>query len=502
MKNILTLCLLLSSLACRPGGPGLHHGAVSAATPEAARAGMHILRQGGNAADAAIAISFALAVSEPAMSGLGGGCQVHLYLPGQAHPFAINGSTRSPAATPTFFPKDSLKGHLRSTIPSTVKVMQYLYEHYGSKKLSWEALLLPAIEIAEEGFVMGPFRSKVYARYEQKLARGLPATSSYYPLDTAALSRQPQIAQTLRLLAREGAETFYEGKIAASIARDMQAHGGWMNARDLEELPMPETLAAVHFRHNGYEVYTQPEPCGGWVVKEILQKLSALRAADPESDELQTLIRAINYGHEQRKLKAAQSPLPGRGETTHFSVMDAQGMCLSVTASINAYYGAGVANPDYGFLYNSYMDDFDFEDPTNKYAIGPHKMAYSSMSPTIVMKNGKVVLIIGSPGSARIISTVAQLIDAFTLGKVQPEHLLELPRVHARNKQVWIEDEHMRLQFEQYNQQGEWEVPTPSQSLVQNGLNAYFGGVHAIVWTGREYLPLADPRRDGLAMAE
>ena len=147
------------------------------------------------------------------------------------------------------------------------------------------------------------------------------------------------------------------------------------------------------------------------------------------------------------------------------------------------------------------MDDFNFDEIGNAYSIGPNKMAYSSMSPTIVMKNNKVVLVIGSPGSARIISTIAQLIDTFTKGEIQPEKLLELPRIHAINQQVYVENESQKNHFDA-SIEADWKVLQPSSHLAQNGLNAYFGGVHAIVWTGKEYKALADPRRDGLAITD
>lgn len=499
MKNQLLLGCLLFLLACGRPKQTIRYGAVSSASPEATKAGMSILEQGGNAVDAAIAVSFALTVSEPAMSGLGGGTQVQLYLPGESTPFAINGSTISPASTPHGFQRDSLTGHLRTTIPSTVKVMQYLYDHYGSHRLAWATLLQPAIDLAEQGFEMGTFRQKVYQRYEEKLAAGIPSTSDYYPVPADRNSQQEKIALALRLLAKDGAATFYQGKMAASIAADMSAKGGWISEQDLANFPEPKILPSIHFEHNGYDIYTQPEPCGGWVVKEILQKLTALREENSEKDPIHQLLTALHYGHEQRQQKAQEKTTAQTGETTHFSVMDAAGTSISVTASINAYYGAGVANPDYGFLYNSYMDDFNYEEADNKYAVGPNKMAYSSMSPTIVMKDKKVVLIIGSPGSARIISSVAQLIDAYTNSATPAEKLLYLPRVHAIDQKVYFENEQQELEFKAAGMT-DWRIVKPSATLVQNGLNAYFGGVHAIVWTGKEYQAIADPRRDGLAI--
>jgi gamma-glutamyltranspeptidase/glutathione hydrolase len=500
MKHLFPFLYFLFLTACNTSESKLQYGAVTSASPEATQAGLAILKKGGNAADAAIAVSFALSVAEPAMSGIGGGTQVQIHLPNKPLPFSINGSTLSPALTPIIWEKDSLKGHLRTTIPSTVKVLQHLYEHYGSKKLTWATLLEPAIQIAEKGFPMGNFRMKVYHRYEKKLAKGLPSTAEYYPLLEQNEATQNKIATTLRLLAKEGGDAFYKGAIAQSIAKDMQVHGAWMTKEDLVNFSIPAALPSVHFQHNGYDVYTQPEPCGGWVVKEILEKLTALRAANDKEDEVEKLVMAIAYGHQQRQLRAKEKKGSSTtGETTHFSVIDADGMALSVTASINAYYGAGVANPEYGFLYNSYMDDFNFKELDNKYALGPNKMAYSSMSPSIIMKDGKVVLVIGSPGSARIISSVAQLIDKYTRGLANPAKLLELPRVHAINKKVYFEKAEVAVRFKNKD---EWKIIEPSKNLVQNGLNAYFGGVHAIVWTADGYIALADPRRDGMAVVE
>lgn len=474
--------------------------AVTSASPEATQAGMHILKKGGNAVDAAIAVSFALGVSEPAMSGIGGGTQIQIYLPGKQPPFAINGSSISPELTPTVFNKDNLKEHLRTTIPSTVKVMGYLYDNYSSKNVTWAELINPAIEIAENGFEMGSFRLKVYDRYQEKLSEGLPFTSEYYPLPSNHIAQQRKIAEVLKIIAREGSETFYTGQIAEAIATDMAKSGGWITQEDLARFPNPEILPSVHFKHNGYDIYTQPDPCGGQTVKEILEKLTSLRNENPDEIDLLLKIKAIHYGHEQRRLNSQRVSNGESGETTHFSVMDSDGMAVSVTSSINAYYGAGVANPEFGFLYNSYMDDFNFDDSNDKYAIGPNKMAYSSMSPTIVMKDNQVVLVIGSPGSARIISTVAQLIDSYTLGKGEPEKLLELPRVHVINQKVYLEDSGLKGQVENFENL-DLEIVQPNTHLTQNGLNAYFGGVHAIVWTGTFYKALADPRRDGLAIS-
>lgn len=501
IKSHFLILVLPVFIACSKPAEQLQIGAVTSASPEATQAGMHILSKGGNAVDAAIAVSFALGVSEPAMSGIGGGTQIQFYLPGKSEPFAINGSSISPELTPAIFDKDNLNDHLRTTIPSTVKVMGYLFDNYASKNLTWAELIQPAIESAENGFEMGNFRLKVYDRYQEKLSKQLPFTSEYFPLPSNHISQQRKIANALKIIAREGADTFYTGQIAGVIAADMVKNDGWITQEDLANFPDPEVLSSIHFKHNGYDVYTQPEPCGGQTVKEILEKLTSLRNENSDETDLLLKIKAIHFGHEQRRLNSQRVSNKESGETTHFSVMDSDGMAVSVTSSINAYYGAGVANPEFGFLYNSYMDDFNFDDSNNKYAIGPNKMAYSSMSPTIVMKENRVVLVIGSPGSARIISTVAQLIDSYTLGNIEPQKLLEMPRVHAINQKVYPEDAGLTSQIEDF-ENFELEIVQPNTNLVQNGLNAYFGGVHAIIWTGSSYIALADPRRDGLGLVD
>lgn len=433
------------------------------------------------------------------MSGIGGGTQVLLNIPGK-EPISINGSTISPGATPTYFLKDSLNDYQRSTVPSTLKTLDFLYRKYSSRQLTWRELIEPAIIIAREGIIPGEFRSKVYHKYFKKLHNGLPGTYEYINDVGQQVFRLPMLANTLQMIAIEGPDVFYEGAIARSIIEDMSSNGGWIQEDDLLLLDDPAELPSVRFKYNELDVYTQPEPCGGWVIKEILQSLSELHSsADSSETDLELLIHALNYGHNRRRVDA-QSKALDNGETTHFSVMDRNGLALSVTSSINAYYGGGVANPEYGFLYNSYMDDFNFEDPSDKYALGPGKMAYSSMSPTIVKKNGEIIMVIGSPGSSRIISTVAQLIDVYAVGKIEATELLNIPRVHAINNMVYFERDFLEKKAKLDTL--EWIIVKPNKDLGKSGLNAYFGGVHAIIKDRRSYIALADPRRDGTALTE
>ncbi len=537
MKRLFTYAFLLLA-GCSSPVPGNQQddfgGLVSAASPEAAAAGAEVLAQEGNAIDAAVAVSFALGVTEPAMSGLGGGSQVLLAPAGQA-PIAINGTTFSPAATPIDATEEDLKYHTRSTIPSTVKVMAYIWKKYGSGNLSWAALLAPAIRYAEEGFEVGYFRHLVYKKYESALQKS-PHQTHFFLLPDGSIPapgdslKQPVLAQTLRQLAEKGAADFYEGAIAAQIAEDMSQNGGWITLEDLRSFPEPTELEPLKIDFRDHEVYSQPPPCGGWTALLILKILEQnkpedLQAGTPE--RFLKLTEALALAHNDRKerpvtdlidypaaVKEKLSPdyarsliMPANeinsgknpeGETTHFSVVDKQGNAVAVTASINAYFGAKAASEKLGFLYNTYMDDFFLGQPDHPFAIRPGAMAYSSMSPTIVRKGGENVLVIGSPGSARIISAVAQLTQLWIDSDLGIEEIVAAPRIHSVNGQAYIENiqETPRAWIMQLRNKG-FELAYPAYDLTMGEHNAYFGGIHALakekgIWKGA-----ADPRRDG-----
>ncbi len=544
MKQIWLVLFLSGMWACSSPTPNqsaeLKQGIVSVASPEAAQAGMDILAAGGNAIDAAVAISFALGVTEPAMSGLGGGSQVLFAAAGRS-PIVINGTTLSPAATPVDATKADLKYHTRSTIPSTVKVMEYIWKKYGSGQLSWAELLAPAIRYAEEGFELGIFRHMVYKKYESAL-KDSPYYSSVVlmpdgnipgPGDTL---RQALLGKTMRRLAEAGAEDFYSGEIAQKIVDDMQQNDGWINLEDLQNFPEPKELVPLNIDYRGYQVFSQPPPCGGWtalLMLNLLQNSHADQLQYGTEERFFRLVDALALAHNDRKespitdlvnyeaaarkklsISYAQNLLAASsstgkseqvegGETTHFSVVDRAGNAVAVTASINAYFGAKAASPELGFLYNTYMDDFFLGEPDHPFAIRPGAMAYSSMSPTIVQKDGQTVLVIGSPGSARIISAVAQLTQLWIDNELSIEQIVALPRLHSVNGRVYIENmPSIPHEWIQKLRDRGYEIAYPTYDLMNGDLNPYFGGIHAIakengIWAGG-----ADPRRDGVVMIE
>ncbi len=508
---------------------------ISAATPEAVEAGLEIMEKGGNAIDAAVAVSFALGVTEPAMSGLGGGTQMLIASPGEV-PFSINGSTISPAATPTDATEELLRFHRRSTIPSTVKVLHKAWKEFGSGNITWAELLQPAIRFAENGFEVGEFRHLVYHKYEKELKTSPYNTRLFLLPDgsipaTGDTLRQPVLAQTLKRLAESGAQDFYEGKIARMIAEDMQAHGAWISFEDLKNFPEPALLPALHSTFRGYDVYSQPPPCGGWATLLALNLLenfppSSLAAENPLRGR--NVLLALHLTHTARKKlpitdfqrydeqiqkrldknfakELLRNGLPvlthskneKGGETTHFTVVDKTGMVVAVTTSINAYFGAKAASEKLGFLYNTYMNDFETGNPDHPFAIGPGRQNYSSMSPLIVQKDGQTVLAIGSPGSARIISTVAQLTQLWIDHHPPLDQLLAMPRFHAQDQKVFYEQRSISPQDRAYWRSAKFEIAFPNYDLTLNGLNAWFGGVHAAALENGTWKGAADPRRDG-----
>lgn len=501
-------------------------GVVSSATPEASAAGEIMLAAGGNAIDAAVAVGFALAVTEPAMSGLGGQSQIIVHAPGKA-PFVINGTSFAPRGVPATVTARDIAGHRATTIPTTVRVLYHAWENHGSGKITWAEILAPAIRYAEQGFAIGPFRHKVLRRYYENLrqspsARGLflhPDGSMPQP---GEVWQQPALAKTLRRLASAGAMDFYTGEIAAEIAADMARNGGWITAADLAALPDPEEIPPLHATFRGRDVYTLPPPGGGWVVLQILNLLEQFPpdslAPDNPGRRLH-LARALRLAHRMRRnnpirnLRHYENELrkrldksraremlrqdAGSGETTHYSVVDSRGMAVGVTASINAYYGAKAANARLGFLYNDYMHEFELDDPGHPFFLRPGAMPYSSMSPTIVAQDGRPVLVLGSPGSSRIISAVAQVLQLWVDGGISIQQAVDAPRTHVvPDSSLYLEAVPETADLSRFLKYG-LRRKFPRADLAHGKLNPYFGGVHAIALENGIWVGAADPRRDG-----
>lgn len=480
------------------------HGVVSSASPEATAAGVEILEAGGNAIDAAVAVSIALGITEPAGSGIGGQTQIIVHPPGGA-PFVINGTSFSPAATPTTASRRQLTyGRTASTVPSTLKVLDFAQRQFGSGRISWAQALAPAIRYADDGFAVSGFRYRSLVRSQDELAADATAAALYLAEDGRAAPegarlRQPTMARTLRRLARDGAQDFYTGAIAREIAEDMAANGGWITADDLARTPDPLVQPALHARYRGHDVHTLPSPAGGRSVLTALAELESAPAEDlarsGATSRTLWLLRALNVAHAQRA-----DPSEAAGETTHFSVVDADGMAVSVTQSIDSYFGARVAHPTLGFLYNNYMQTFEVNSRGRPFALGPNKPPFSSMSATIVARDGRPVLVLGSPGSARIISAVTQVLSHWVDVEPDIEAATAAPRVHVTlPATAYLEQSILDPKLLSALGEAGFRLRRQAFGLSDTGLDPYFGGIHAIAREGADggWRGAADPRRDG-----
>jgi len=535
--GLLSLSLLAPVLS--HAGERRFAGAVSSATPEATAAGVEILERGGNAIDAAVAVSLALGVSEPAGSGIAGQTVMLVRPPGAAA-FVINGTSWSPRAWPDGVTAEQLAyGHTAAAVPSTLRVLDLAWRRYGSGRLDWGELVEPSARIAEDGWVVGPFRARAFHFYHEKLAKQ-PAAAAIFvrpdgrPYQEGERFRQPLLAATLRRLAAAGAGDFYRGAIAAELVADVAAHGGWISARDLAEFPEPAILPPLTANYRGYEVHTLPPPFGGWVVLQILKVLAQGSEAELASDDagrrLQ-LLDALRIGHgsrserpvsdyldyqaevasnvsdgearrlldEYRSRLATSATEDHGGETTHFSVVDGEGMAVAVTQSIDSYFGAGVVHPQLGFLYNNYMQGFQVDDRAAPYALEPLQMPKSSMSASIVTRDGQTRLVLGSPGSARIISAVAQTISYWVDVDQDVEAAVAAFRVHVvPPDRAYVEGPELAPVLLAGMAARGFRLLRPAYGVSDSQLDPYFGGVHALAFERGGWTGGADPRRDGL----
>ena len=521
--------LFLNVLAAQNQG----HDIIASATPEATEAGVAIFKKGGNAVDAAVAVAFTLGVTEPAMSGMGGRTMLIVSVPDQ-EPSCIGGISLTPSNVIEDISKDSLTFYKQVSIPSQVKVLHYTWKKYGSGKIPWEDLLQPAIDYAENGFVVGEHRHHVFKRGQEKLKNSPFHNGELFITDgipsVGDLVKQPTLAKTLKRLAKHGADDFYNGEIAKEIAEDFEQNGGWITYDDLASFPEPTEQTPIHTTYRGYKVYSFVPPGGGWQVLQILNVLEQHNAEMLNEDDQNrrlALIKAINVSHGDRlnsaitdysdfqgelNLKLSkeyakelfkasqvsnslQDSEEKEGETTHFSVVDKNGMAVSVTSSIGAYFGSLTATKSLGFFYNSYVKSL------MGFGLGktlePNTLIPSSMSPSLVRKDGKNVLVIGTPGSKRIVSTIAQLIQLWVDGDKSISEIIKLPRVHAIQNKVYLEDSHLNSEALQKIRSNGYQINFPNYDLTKAGLNAYFGGVHAIEFKNGDWKAAADPRRDG-----
>ncbi len=552
------------------------HGMVVTAEPLATDVGVRILKQGGNAVDAAVAVGFALAVTYPEAGNIGGGGLMLVHL-ASGESVVIDYREEAPGkashnmyldAQGNLIPHASITGGLASGVPGTVAGLVLAERKYG--KLGLARVIQPAIALAANGYPMSYWLSRLMEEDRARLSR-FPETARVFlhdgkPYEPGEIFRQPDLAKTLRAIARKGAAGFYQGPVANDLVATMKKHGGIISLEDLKnyQAKIRKPLVGT-FR--GYTVLTVPPPSsGGVALLEMLHVLEPVDLGPPNSfhsislitetmrrayadraaylgdtDFVSVPVEGLLSGKYADKLReeivnakpeapvtAGQPASYESSETTHYSVVDAEGNAVSNTYTLNEWFGSAVTVEGAGFLLNDEMDDFASKiGSPNMFgliqgeanSIAPRKRPLSSMTPTIVLeknrdsglatrdsgekssstdsplagRESRVCLVLGSPGGATIINTVLQVLLNVLVYKMDVRSAVTAPRFHHQ----WMPD---KLEMERIGFSDD-----TLEKLRQAGYKVEFlgsiGDCESIAVDPRSHwrFGAADPRREGKA---
>ncbi|QPF72943.1 gamma-glutamyltransferase [Roseateles sp. DAIF2] len=506
LLSLATACLLAWS-----GGtllaPPAHAASIAPAAAEngmvvtaqhlATRVGVDVLKDGGNAVDAAVAVGYALAVVYPAAGNLGGGGFMTIQLADGRKTF-LDFREKAPLATTAnmYLDKEgnvvkglSTRGHLAVGVPGSVSGLEFAREKYGTMKRP--TLLAPAIALADKGFALDQGDIDMFRTATEDFRKD-PASAAIFlkkdgaPFEVGDKLVQKDLARTLKAVSDQGPAGFYKGKVAAALVKSSQAGGGIITQADLDQYATRE-LAPIECDYRGYRVVSAPPPSsGGVIICEMLNilegyplkdwgyrsaqavhhQIEAMRHAyvdrnsylgDPDfvknpiarlTDKAYAAqIRAVidpNKAGVSKDIKPGVAPHEG-SNTTHYSIADRWGNAVSVTYTLNDWFGAKVTAADTGVLLNNEMDDFTVKiGVPNIYglvqgeanSIAPGKRPLSSMSPTIVSKDGQPVMVVGTPGGSRIITAVLHTILNVVDYGMNVQEAVDAPRFH----QQWLPD--------------------------------------------------------------
>lgn len=533
-----------------PVGTG-SQGMVATTDVRATRVGLDVLQNGGNAVDAAIAVAFALAVVHPQAGNIGGGG------------FAVVRTAEGETATLDFremapmslVPEDYLGvggrptdasrvGYLASGVPGTVAGLAELHQRYSTQ--DWSDLIAPAIDLAANGFTVDEGLSDALAAKQTTLTQFETTALIFYPggepLRTGGSLQQPLLASTLRLIAAEGKDAFYRGRIADMIVEDMRDHDGLMTHEDLAHYET-KWRDPITFEYRGHTVISMGPPSSGGVT--IAESLNILEGYDlaqlgwntPESIHLTTeafrrafadrnfylgdpdfvdmpIDRLISkeYAADLRasisRSRASSSesfnrvPIISEGEnTTHVSIVDGQGNAVALTYTINSSFGSGVVVARAGFFLNNEMDDFTVRTgypnqfglvQSDANLVGPGRRSLSAMSPAIVLNpQGELLMVVGSPGGPKIITAVTQVIMNVVDFGMSVRDATDAPRIHHQ----LLPD---RLYIEDHGIDEMTRSALASMGHQLTPMAGYFGNIQLIIRgpDGTLY-GASDPRREG-----
>jgi len=468
-------------------------GLVTSVEATATHVGVEVLRKGGNAVDAAVAVAFALAVTHPSAGNIGGGgFMIVRRASGETQALDFREAAPATATTASILSTigRGAYGYGAAAVPGTVAGMALAHERFGSKP--WAELLAPAIALARKGHRLGPRQAQVLGWAWPKLKADAGARAIWSrggkPLAKGAAVRQLDLARTLEAIAAEGPRGFYEGAVAGKIAAAMRANGGHITEADLKSY-QAKVRQPLRFSYRGFSVDTMPPPSmGGVAFAQIMLTLERARAheaprdsalalhlfveaarrayadrrrasADPDftvPEAASLLSTLLDEGYLARRkpaidparatpsaeIAAAPEVLPVESpQTTHFSVVDAQGNAVACTVTLSAGFGAKVVIPGTGVLLGNSLAAFSEAGP-NTVAAG--KRMQSSMTPAIASQNGRLALVLGSPGGDTIPNTVAQVFRNLVDHGMTIDEAVERGRLHHQ----WLPD---RIRVEQHN---------------------------------------------------
>ncbi len=551
-----------AALVSAPKTPILRYDAIHHPTPGragmvvsqrrvASEVGAQILAAGGNAVDAAVGVGFALAVVLPRAGNLGGGGFMLVYLAEQDRTVAIDYREKAPKAAhrDLFLDADgevdtglARFSHRSAGVPGSVAGLTHALERYGTMPLA--RVIAPAIQLAQEGVVVGYDLASALATRAEVLMRDAATRATFFKLgqmnyEPGDVLVQPELANTLRQIAAGGRQAFYTGEIAHAIVAAMQANDGLITHQDLADYASVER-EPLRGTFLGYEIVTMPPPSSGGahliqmlnvlehfplkkmglnssaslhVMAETMKRAYADRSAhmgDMDYYDVPTRwLTSKAYAKElaaniDMKLARPSSEIgPGTPpayeseDTTHFSVVDRFGNAVANTYTLNFSFGSGITVPGAGFLLNNEMDDFSSKPGVpNAFgllggeanAIEPGKRPLSSMTPTMVLRDGRPYLVTGSPGGSRIITAVLQQVVNVLAHEVNVAEATHVPRIHHQ----WYPD---RL----YHEPG--LNPDTIQALRARGHDLHqansMGSLQSVLWNGTQYLGASDPRRPG-----
>lgn len=516
---------------------------VSSASSYATEVGSKVLEDGGNAFDAATAVSYCLGVTEPQASGIGGQSMALIYFAKEKRFFALDGSSIAPYHfQPKQMPKAPWKTGLKATtLPSTPAFYGYLLDNYGTMEL--KDLMVPALRYAKEGFKVSPLLHKLIQRNSDELKKD-PQASKNFLNNGVAMEKgekiiQPELARCMEILSTKGWKDFYTGSIAEEIVKDMESRKGLLTREDFSQIPIPIERPVLESRYRGYGLVTFPPPGAGRVLVQIMNILENFNPEEIDPDTpfgnlvialafqltlrdrkrmpqnpdiyFQQVERKMTDKNYTKKIKAnieniieryrentTHLPPETSGETTHFSIADQEGNIIAVTQSIELVFGAKRSADNLGFFYNNYMSAYEYKDKTHPYYLLPGNKPWSSVAPTIITYRKKPVLVLGSPGSERISTALSQVLIRYIDGKQNLTEAIEKPRFHTSDQKK------MQMEKRRFPKEVKSTFEETGFDLRMRGsYSFYLGCVQAIELpqkkNNNQFYGVADPRRDGSA---